>query len=184
MISRILLFWVFLGMVAFGQYPNNEIQGCLQEARRSFDTDHPDYGEAWCQKALALAEKVYGKNNEKLVPTLDQIFTLYDNARLYRQAEQLRLRVLELKSLDRPAGDPVIAHERAALAEFYLHQGRYAECNAQFEQAIAALLKDGKKPLELAEIYGQYADALKLQDKTEQAERMRSLSNRYRNANR
>lgn len=182
MISRILLFWVFLGMVAFAQYPNTEIQGCLGEARRFFEKGKPEYGQAWCQKALTLAEKVYGKNDEKLVPTLDQIFTLYDNAKLTKQAEGIRLRVLALKSKDRPAGDPVIAHERAHLAEFYMHQGRFQECNAQFEQAIAALLKDGHKPFELADIYSQYAAALRFQGKTEEADKMTSLSNRYRNA--
>ncbi len=179
---RILILCLFLTIAAGAQYPNNEIQGCLTEAKRSFDTKRPDYGQAWCQKALALAEKVYGKNDEKLVPTLDQIFTLYDSNELPKQAEQVRVRVLALKSRGRPAGDPVIAHERARLANYYLTQGRYKECNAQFEQAIAALLKDGHKPLELAQIYAEYADALKLQGKKTEAERMSALANRYRNA--
>lgn len=179
---QILILWLLLGIAAGAQYPNKEIQSCLTEAKRSFDTKHPDFGQAWCQKALALAEKVYGKNDEKVVPTLDQIFVLYDSNELPKQAEQVRVRILSLKSRGRPAGDPVIAHERARLANYYLTQGRYQECNAQFELAIAALLKDGHKPLELAQIYGEYADALKLQGKKTEADHMSALSNRYRNA--
>ena len=181
MMIRIAFFCILMVLAAGAQLPDQQIQNLLLEAQRCAQAKNVAYAEGYCQQAVTLAERAYGRTDARLVPMLEQVFRLHETLEDYPRAEQDRLRILTLVSRGRNPSDPVIAHERVRLANYLATQSRFAACNAQFEQAIAALSRDPfNQTSELPHVLELYAQALELQGRNAEAAEMRNRAEKSR----
>jgi Tfp pilus assembly protein PilF len=127
-------------------------------------------GEAYCQRALAIREKVLGPEHPDVAQSFNNLAALYHAQGRYAEAEPYCQRALAIREKVLGPEHPDVATSLNNLAALYRAQGRYAEAEPLHQQTLAIREKVlGPEHLHvatslnnLAELYraqGRYAEA-------------------------
>jgi CHAT domain-containing protein/Tfp pilus assembly protein PilF len=93
--------------------------------------------EPLSRRALAISEKVLGKNHPSVATNLNNLALLYDNQGKYAQAETLYQRSLAIREKALGKDHLSVANSLSNLAVLYRKQGKYVQAEPLYQRALA-----------------------------------------------
>ena len=166
---RKFLLWICLTGTLFAQ-ANSKVDTLYWEADRAVANKDYKLAELKCQQALSLAERDYGKADQRLLIGLEKLYSIHVSGNDRAAAERDRRRILDMVTRIYGANNPQTVQEKLRMAEFYAVEQRWKEANALYEQAIPQLLKDQTiSPTVPMAAMQEYVRLLKVQKKNDQA---------------
>ncbi|MBD2489865.1 CHAT domain-containing protein [Aulosira sp. FACHB-615] len=131
------------------------------------------------ENALAIRERVLGKEHSDVATSLNNLAILYDAQGKYQQAEPLYLRSLAIREKILGKRHPVVAISLNNLAELYRKQGKYQQAELLYLRSLAIFKEvlSTENPT-VATVLNNLAELYREQEKYPQAEPLylRSLS--------
>jgi CHAT domain-containing protein/lipopolysaccharide biosynthesis regulator YciM len=123
------------------------------------------------KSALAIREKVLGKDHPDVATSLNNLAELYRNQEKYAQAEPLYQRALAIYEKALGKVHPDVATSLNNLAGLYDSQGKYAQAESLYQRALAIYEKAlGKDHPSVANSLNNLAELYRNQEKYAQAE--------------
>lgn len=145
----------------------------LLTAAGSYWRQHAWYAqaEAWCQQALALAERALGATHPGIVSKLTYLAQVYEDQRRHDQSEPLFQRGLTIVKQAYPPSHPDRARLLVALARCYWFRGKLPEAEPLFKEALLLLERAlGPDHLDVANALAWLATVYREWDRFEEAE--------------
>jgi len=100
------------------------------------ETKRYDKAEDCYNKALAVQEKVLGKESAEVATTLNNMANLYKDQKKYEKAEPIYKRVIEIYGKTKGHDTPFMAMSYHNLAKLYEHEGRLKDAIPLYKDAI------------------------------------------------
>jgi CHAT domain-containing protein/Tfp pilus assembly protein PilF len=121
--------------------------------------------------ALAIYEKVLGREHPDVADSLDKLAELYQTQKKYNLSEPLYQRALAIREKVLGREHPDLASSLTGLGDFYLDWGKYAQAEPLYQRSLAIREKViGRKHRGLTTILNRLATLYQAQGKYTQAE--------------
>ena len=168
---KILLMLLLLVSACWADPPSHDIEVLHNEVGAALSKKDYPTANAKALKALDIAEKAFGKLDQRNLLCLEKLYDVQIAASDGKGAELSRRKMLAIMQATYGANSPEMNNERQRFANFLAQQGRWPECNQLYHQVIDFYSRDssGRYRESLIGAMQDFVQILQAQNKNDEA---------------